>query len=178
LRDRPPVNALQRGDDIVVLGELKPELGGSEWATVVHGLAGGMPPAADLDRARALHDLVSTLVRERSVNGIHDVSDGGPAVALAEMAINGEVGARVELIVDDCTAAEAWFSEPASVVVASVSSASSALVCGQAAAAGIPARVIGTAGGERIEAKGAFDVAVADATTTYRTALPNLLANS
>jgi hypothetical protein len=59
-----------------------------------------------------------------------------------------------------------------------VSSASSALVCGQAAAAGIPARVIGTAGGERIEAKGAFDVAVADATTTYRTALPNLLANS
>ncbi len=158
-----------------MLGAIRPELGGSEWAAVVHGLDGGMPPVADLDRGRAVHELVSTLVREGSIAGVHDVSDGGLAVALAEMAIGGEVGFRVELIFDDCTPAEACFAEPASVVVCSVSPQETASVCGQAAAAGVPVRVIGVASGDRLIAKNAFDVALADATHAWRDALPALM---
>jgi phosphoribosylformylglycinamidine synthase II len=175
LHDRPPLPALRDGDDIVVVGDMRPELGGSEWAAVVHGLDGGMPPTADLERARATHDLVATLVRDRSVNGVHDVSDGGLAVALAEMAIHGGVGARVEVTFDGCTAAEACFAEPASVVVCSVDPAASAQVCGQAAVAGIPARVIGSARGDRLVATGAFDVALADADDAWRNAIPRKL---
>jgi len=175
LRDRPPAAALRVGDDIVVLGSMRGELGGSEWAAVVHGLDGGMPPAADLGRARAVHELVATLVRDRAVYGVHDVSDGGLAVALAEMAVGGEVGFRVELNFDGCTPAEACFAEPASVVVCSVTPESTSSVLGQAAAAGISARVIGVAIGDRLIAKGAFDVAVADATHAWRDAIPAIM---
>jgi phosphoribosylformylglycinamidine synthase len=175
LRDRPPAPALRAADDIVVLGDLRPDLGGSEWAAVVHGLDGGMPPLADLGRAGALHELVSTLVRERSVTGVHDVSDGGLAVALAEMAIAGDVGFKVELHYDGCTPAEACFAEPASVVVCCVDPKETAAVCGEAAAAGVPARVVGTAGGDRLIVKGALDVALADATHAWRDAIPALM---
>jgi len=175
LRDRPPAAALRAGDDVVVLGSVRGELGGSEWAAVVHGLAGGKPPEADLDRARALHNLVRELVRERTVNGVHDVSDGGLAVALAEMAIHAETGFRVECTFAGCTPAEACFGEPASVVVCSVDREASALVLSQAAAAGVDARVVGTAGGDRLVATGAFEVALTDAATAWRTAIPNLM---
>jgi phosphoribosylformylglycinamidine synthase len=175
LHDAPPRTALRAGDDIVVLGTVRPELGGSEWAAVVHGLDGGLPPAADLERARRTHDVVASLVRDRAVNGVHDVSDGGLAVTLAEMAIAGEVGARVELTFEECTPAEACFAESASVVVLSVDPANSASVSSQAAAAGVEAKVIGTAAGDRVIATGAFDVSLQDASTTWRDAIPNLM---
>ena len=91
----PPGIGLRDGDRIVMLGETRPELGGSEWATR-HDLRGGRPPAADLEAGRLLHDLVAGLVTDRMVNGLHDCSDGGVAVALAEMAIASGVGFRVD----------------------------------------------------------------------------------
>src|SRR4029453_2030561 len=92
LDDRPPPAALAGGTRIVVLGETAPELGGSEWAAVVHGLDGGMPPGADVAGAHALHELVRALVSGGLVDGVHACSDGGLAVALAEMAIAGASG--------------------------------------------------------------------------------------
>lgn len=175
LRDPPPAARLRPGDDIVVLGEIRPALGGSEWAAIVHGLDGGMPPVADLVRARAVHELVASLVHDRAISGVHDVSDGGLAVALAEMAVAGEVGIRVELHFDGCTPAEVCFGEPASVVVCAVNPHETAAVCGAAAAAGVPARVVGVAAGDRLIAKGVFDVALADATHAWRDALPALM---
>jgi phosphoribosylformylglycinamidine synthase len=176
LDDRPPPAQLHADGDVVVLGDVRPELGGSEWAAVVHGIDGGMPPAADLERARALHDCVAALVRDRSVRGVHDVSDGGLAVAVAEMAIRGEVGARIELPFPDCTPAEACFAEPASVVVCSVAREDTAAVCSQAAAAGVPARVVGSAGGDRLVVAGALDVPLARAADAWRNAIPDAMA--
>ena len=115
LDDRPPPAALTDGTRIVVLGETGAELGGSEWAAVVHGLDGGMPPGADLAGAHALHDLVRELVSGGVVDGVHDCSDGGLAVALAEMAIEGECGFDVSI-----GGALECFSESASRVVCAV----------------------------------------------------------
>src|SRR4029453_12813898 len=92
LDDRPPPAALSGGTRIVVLGETANELGGAEEAAVVHGLDGGMPPRADTAGAHAVHELVRSLVSGGLVDGVHDCSDGGLAVALAEMAIAGEAG--------------------------------------------------------------------------------------
>ena len=96
LTDVPPPARLRAGDAIVLLGATGAELGGSAWATV-HGLRDGAPPVADLHVAAALHALVAELVTERVPAGIHDCSDGGLAVALAEMAIHGATGFDVEL---------------------------------------------------------------------------------
>jgi hypothetical protein len=67
------------------------------------------------------------------------------------------------------------FGEPASVVVCAVNPHETAAVCGAAAAAGVPARVVGVAAGDRLIAKGVFDVALADATHAWRDALPALM---
>jgi phosphoribosylformylglycinamidine (FGAM) synthase-like enzyme len=176
LEDAPPPARLNPGDTIVVLGATRPELGGSEWASILHGETGGMPPAADLDTARELHEVVAELVGEREVNGVHDVSDGGLAVALCEMAFASEVGFRVDLTAGtECTAAEACFGESASRVVVSVSPERVAGVLGRAVAAGVPAQVVGEAKGDRLVAVGAFDVDRADAERAWRDALPRLL---
>ena len=174
LRDRPPIAELSEGDDIVVLGTVRPELGGSAWA-VLRGLDGGMPPTADLGTAGALHDLVASLVRDRVAHGVHDVSDGGLAVALAEMAIAGEVGFDVALDFDGCTPAEACFAEPASVVVVSVSPEHTADVLQRAFVGGVEGRFIGNAQGDRVVAASAFDVPLAEAAATWCNAIPELM---
>ena len=175
LGDAPPGPRLAPGDSIVVLGATRPELGGSEWAAVVHGETGGMPPVADLAVARALHEFVAEIVADREVTGVHDVSDGGLAVALAEMAFGGEVGFKVDLTTDGCTAAESCFAESTSRVVLAVPGDRVAAVLGRAVAAGVPAKVVGDARGDRLVASGAFDVSLADAARAWRDALPALL---
>jgi phosphoribosylformylglycinamidine synthase len=170
---------LEAGESIVVLGETRPELGGSEWAAVVHGLGGGTPPVADLAAAARLHTLVAELVTEREVAGVHDASDGGLAVALCEMAFGGSTGFRVDLLAAPgtraCTAAEAAFGESTSRVVVSVAPEQVAAVLGRAAAADVPAAAIGQAGGEQCIADGAFSVRLAAAHDAWRNALPDLM---
>ena len=176
----PPLPRFGEGESIVVLGETRAELGGSEWAAIVQGLDGGVPPIADLDAAVRLHSLVADLVGAREVAGVHDVSDGGLAVALCEMAFGGDTGFRVDLATApgarSCSAAEAGFGESASRVVFSVTPDQVAAVLGAAAAAGVPAAVIGQAGGDRCIADGAFSVPLADAHRAWHDAIPNLMA--
>ena len=170
------------GESIVVLGDTRPEVGGSEWAAVVHGLDGGAPPVADLDAAGRLHKLVAELVSAREVNGVHDVSDGGLAVTLCEMAFGGDTGFRVDLLTapgaKSCTAAEAAFGESTSRVIVAVAGEQVAAVLGVAAAAGVPAAVIGQAGGDQCIADGAFSVPVATARRVWRDAIPDLMKSS
>jgi phosphoribosylformylglycinamidine synthase subunit PurL len=171
----PPGVRLAPGERLLVLGETRAELGGSEWAASVHGVDGGLPPAADLDEARRLHDVVRALVTEHAVSGVHDCSDGGLAVALTEMAIAGETGFRVQPEPGAATAA--WcFAETASRVVLSVDPAGVAAVLQRAHDASVRAVTIGTAGGDRLVVDGALDVALHDAATTWRDAIPNLVA--
>ena len=127
LRDPPPPAHLVAGDAIVVLGETRAELGGSAWATR-HGLRAGSPPVADLDAAVRLHELVAGLVNDRVPSGVHDCSEGGLAIALAEMAIAGATGFDVGI--GDSLAC---FSESASRVVLGVPSARVDEVVGRAA---------------------------------------------
>ena len=176
----PPPARLGAGESIIVLGETRAELGGSEWAAVVHGLDGGVPPIADLDAAARLHGLVADVVRAREVTGVHDVSDGGLAVALCEMAFGGATGFRVDLASAPgarmCSAAEMAFGESTSRVVVAVTADHVAAVLGAAAAAGVPAAVVGEAGGNECTADGAFSVTLTDARQTWREAIPNLMA--
>ena len=115
----PPAPALGADQHVVLLGATGIELGGSEWAAVVHGLPGGRPPAARLEPAGRLLDLVRSLVAERAVRGVHDCAEGGVGVALAEMAIAGGCGFTVTPPAGLPPAA--WcFSESASRVVVTV----------------------------------------------------------
>jgi phosphoribosylformylglycinamidine synthase len=98
------------GNSLFLLGSTREELGGSHYH-LVNGLAGGTVPRVERELAprlfRALHEaIVRGLVR-----ACHDLSEGGLAVALAEMAFAGEVGADVRLAAGGLNDAVALFSE-------------------------------------------------------------------
>ncbi len=85
------------GDLIFLLGEVRPELSGSEWAWVEHGHLGGAPPAVDLAAEQRLAQVMAGAAAAKLVSAAHDVSDGGLAQALVESCLRYDTGARVML---------------------------------------------------------------------------------
>lgn len=91
---RPATGFAQPDDVIVLLGETKDELGGSEYCKVVHGVVAGDAPTLDLAFEQRLQKAVLTAIHEGVVTAAHDVAEGGVTVALAEMAIAAAPAAR------------------------------------------------------------------------------------
>ncbi|USB33872.1 phosphoribosylformylglycinamidine synthase subunit PurL [Paenibacillus sp. YPG26] len=87
----------KEGDVILLLGNTKAELGGSEFQSAVHGVTEGRPPELDLNVERALLDTVLAAIQQGLVQSAHDLSEGGLAVALAESCISGGIGAQVNI---------------------------------------------------------------------------------
>lgn len=85
-------------------------LGKSLWLDVVHGRDEGRTPPVDLALEKSAGKIIRDLIADGLVSAVHDVSDGGLAVALAEMAMAGGIGAEVEAN-DQYTAAQWWFGE-------------------------------------------------------------------
>lgn len=159
------------GHAIVLLGDDRGELGGSEYLKVVHGLVRGDAPAFDAAREAALIKLVTDAASAGLLRSAHDCSDGGLAVTLAESCFNaGGIGGSVALASD-----VELFSESASRILVSVDASKEQDLLRRAAAAGVPARRIGTTGGSRIEifvkARKVVDVAVTEAENLWATAL-------
>jgi phosphoribosylformylglycinamidine synthase len=92
---RTPQGFRTPGQVVYLLGETRDELGGSEWAHVVHGHLGGRPPVPDLARERQLADILVNASRDGLLDAAHDVSDGGVAQALVESCLRYGMGARV-----------------------------------------------------------------------------------
>jgi phosphoribosylformylglycinamidine synthase len=170
------------GDVIVLLGEGRGELGGSEYLKLVHGSVRGLPPVLDLDAERALQALLVDLAAGRLMRSAHDCSDGGLAVTLAECCFDSDgIGADVSIDrvavagAEAINRAAALFGESASRVVVSASPEAVSEVVRKAAAAGVPARIIGRTGGRSLCIAVGGDVAVnvtlADAERAWSDAL-------
>jgi len=167
---RPPGAAFVPGTALVLLGATDPSLAGSRWAVDVRHHRGGVLPVLDLAAHGALLRLVAALVNDGDlVAGVHDVSDGGLGLALAECAVASGTGC----VVDGVDGHGELFSEsPGRVVVGTTDPHE---VLARAAASGIPARILGHPGGDRIVVGGLVDLPVAEATAAWRHALPDAL---
>jgi phosphoribosylformylglycinamidine synthase subunit PurL len=147
----------ESGDAIILLGEGRGELGGSEYLKVVHNLVRGVPPDLDLNAERALQALLVALADDRLMRSAHDCSDGGFAVTVAESCFdtNG-IGAEISIdglkVARDAgiNAAAALFGESATRVIVSAVPDDVTRILERAAAAKVPARVIGQTGGNRL----------------------------
>jgi phosphoribosylformylglycinamidine synthase len=82
------------GEAIYLLGETKDELAGSEWAHAIHNHLGGLPPELDLEKERTLAEILVAGSRDGMISAAHDISEGGLAQTLSEMAIRANIGAR------------------------------------------------------------------------------------
>jgi len=94
---RTPMGFAEEEQQIYLLGTTREELSGSEWAHVVHGHLGGLPPLLDLTVEQRLADILVTASHEGLVAATHDLSDGGLAQALVESCLRRGVGARVRV---------------------------------------------------------------------------------
>jgi phosphoribosylformylglycinamidine synthase II len=93
---RTPSGWREDGQAIYLLGVTKDELDGSEWANL-RGHLGGKPPALDLAAEKLLAELLINASRDGMIDAAHDLSEGGLAAALSDMALRFGVGARVGL---------------------------------------------------------------------------------
>ena len=89
--------ALSANESIFIVGDTQPEMGGSEYYEYFHKITGGTVPHVDLKVDRQNRTAVLNLIKKGFVSCSHDCSKGGIAVALAEMAIYGSIGFRVQL---------------------------------------------------------------------------------
>ena len=123
-------------------------LGQSLWLREIHGREDGPPPPVDLAAERRFGDIVRALIVDGLVSAVHDLSDGGLAVAVAEMALAGRIGADVE-----GSGAGHWFGEDQARYL--VTTARPDALVARLAEQGIAAAPIGTTGGDALRLGGA-----------------------
>ena len=94
------------GQNVVLIGGGETHLGQSLWLEVCHGRCEGTAPPVDLTAERRAGECIRRLIRDGLLTAVHDCSDGGLAVAVAEMALAGGYGAAIEYV--DCDAADVF----------------------------------------------------------------------
>ena len=134
------------GELIVLLCHSSGHLGQSLWMRELHGREAGPPPAVDLAKERAAGELVRALIAESAVTAVHDCADGGAAVALAEMALAGNIGFTNQIAPNLPPLAGLYFGEDQGRYL--VTCADFMAIKARADAAGLIAVPIGQTGGD------------------------------
>jgi phosphoribosylformylglycinamidine synthase len=165
------------GDVIVLVGESLPELGGSEWLKLEHGLVSGRPPALDLELERDVQSAVRDAVREGLAKSAHDCSEGGLAVALAESCLAGRMGAEVALD-DDLPPVASLFGETQSRIVITCAESDVEELTDLLLQHGVPYGVIGTVGGDRLTIEDRVDLSLDELAEAHEPTLAALVAGA
>ncbi|MEO5652605.1 MAG: phosphoribosylformylglycinamidine synthase subunit PurL [Marmoricola sp.] len=172
---RTPTGFPAAGHQVVLLGESREELSGSEWAHVVHAHLGGVPPVVDLEAERSLSELLVEGVGVLS--SAHDVSDGGLAQTLAESVMRNGIGAVVDLAgVSGGDPFLALFSESGARVVVTVAPEDEGRLFELAEEHGVPVTNLGCTGGEELAVDGVFSVPVTELHQAWVATLPAAMA--
>jgi phosphoribosylformylglycinamidine synthase II len=142
---------LLRAGEAADITDVESEFGSSEYAKEILGALWGYPPELDLEKEAALQKGVIESIQLGLAESVHDCSDGGLAVALAEKAFAKGMGARVNLASGGLPAEFVLFGEDASRIVISCDPANLARIQHIAETHGIEADVIGETIPERLE---------------------------
>jgi phosphoribosylformylglycinamidine synthase II len=161
------------GDDIWLIGDWPGHLGQSLWLREVQGREDGAPPPVDFAAERRHGEAVRDAVARGLVGAVHDLSDGGLLVALAEMALAGGRGASLDRGVP--LAPAALFGEDQGRYVVATSNSDPLLRA--LAAASVPHRFLGSVGGDALEIGGQA-IALADLRAAHEGFFPALMGDS
>jgi phosphoribosylformylglycinamidine synthase len=159
------------GEVCVLLGETRPELGGSEALAVAHDTLAGRAPELDLRREVALCRLLAdTTIGAHA----HDCSEGGLAVTLAEICIAAGAGLAATLP-PDTEPLWALFGESTARAVVCADPGGLDRLLAAARKANVPAHVLGTLGGDALEVGGVLRTSVEDLRRAHEDAIPTLM---
>jgi phosphoribosylformylglycinamidine synthase len=137
------------GDIILAVGTRRGDLGQTIWLREVHGREEGPPPRVDLALEKATGNLIRAAITAGQLSAVHDVADGGIAVALAEMALAGDIGAMIDRKQPfDC--AHSFFAEDQGVYLVTVHDHALSDFLLAALDTGVEAEPLGRTGGKRL----------------------------
>jgi phosphoribosylformylglycinamidine synthase len=167
----------REGDAVILLGETKDELGGSEYLKLFFDRVAGNCPSLDLDVEKSLVELLVRAAGEGLLSSAHDLSEGGLGVALAECCVMGGIGATVKLSGDLQPHVET-FSESQSRAIVSLAPEKVGALEAMAEELGVPLKEIGRTGGKNIVIEGWLDLPVDEVAEVYDTSLEHLVAGA
>jgi phosphoribosylformylglycinamidine synthase II len=168
--------ALKRdGEVLILIGPEGSHLGQSLYQELVTGRYQGAPPHVDLEAERQAGDFVRVLIRDARVSAVHDISDGGLLVAVAEMALAGGRGADLDPAPEGSLAHAAWFGEDQGRYVVAAAPDEAGRIVDEARKTGIPARVLGRSGGDALKLAGEAPLSLASLRTAHERWLPRFM---
>ncbi len=170
---------LLRAGEAADITDVESEFGSSEYANEILGALWGYPPELDLEKEAALQKAVIKLIQQGLVQSVHDCSDGGLAVALAEKTFAKGVGARVNFASNGLPAEFALFGEDASRIVVSCTPDNVPRIQEIAEEYGIAADVLGETITDQLEisldGQVVVSAPVSDLDAAYESALESVL---
>ncbi|HEY9058082.1 MAG TPA: AIR synthase-related protein, partial [Aurantimonas sp.] len=131
------------------------------------------PPPVDLAEEKRNGDFVRGLIRSGRVATCHDLSDGGLAIAVAEMCMASDRGARIDA--GDGAGHALLFGEDQARYVVAVAADMAGPIEAEAGEAGVPVRRLGVAGGSRLVIDGRLDLSVAALTIAHESWFPSYM---
>ena len=167
----------REGDVLMLLGAEAGHLGQSLYMQIMLDRSEGAPPPVDLDAERRAGDLVRGLIRSGCVSAVHDVSDGGLLVAIAEMALAGARGVELEQLPAPLPPHALWFGEGQARYVVAASPDQADAIHKAAAVAKVPLRMLGRVGGDAIRLEGEAPLPLAALAVAHEDWLPRFMAH-
>ena len=161
------------GDTLILIGENHGELGASLYLREVLSREDGAPPPVDLAAERRNGDFVRGLIAGGHVTGVHDLSDGGLAIAAAEMALASGVGITLNASSEGHAHPYLFGEDQARYLLATRNPAK---ILADAALAGVRAIVTGEAGGDAFASKELFSIALPVLRAAHEGWLPDYMA--
>ena len=170
---RTPMGFQAEGESLLLLGDTRDELGGSEWAWSQHRHLGGRPPQVDLARERLLGEVLVSGSRDGMLSSAHDLSDGGLAQVLVESALANGVGARV-VLPPGLSPFVQLFSESAGRALVSVPRSEELRFTEMCSARGLPCLRIGVTDGDALDVQDVLRIALDQLRAAHEATLPAL----
>jgi phosphoribosylformylglycinamidine synthase II len=163
------------GDALILIGPEGRHLGQSLYQELIAGRYEGAPPPVDLEAERRVGDFVRGLIRSARVSAVHDISDGGLLVAVAEMALAGGRGVALDAAPEGLPAHAVWFGEDQGRYVAAAGSEEAARILHEAKEAGIPVRRVGKTTGHALKLAGEAPLSLQALRTAHDRWLPRFM---
>ena len=173
---RTPMAWAAPGQIVYLLGDTRDEFGGSEWAHHVHGHLGGLPPVVDLERERVLSEVLVAASIDGTIAAAHDISDGGIAITLTEMAMKSGIGVKVS-VPSDLDPFVFCFAESTGRAIAVVAAAHEAAFVASCSAVGLPATNLGETGGDVVEIISQFSAPISELRRSHEATIPAIFAS-
>jgi phosphoribosylformylglycinamidine synthase len=163
------------GDLIMLLGRNKDSMGGSEFMSLFFDRIAGNCPNISLEYEKRLHGFILRLIGMGLVNSAHDCSIGGIGISIAESAMLGGLGAKIDIKLLDSNILKTLFNESQSRIIVSIKKESLEVFRNQCNNSRIDCNLIGTVIKDRLLINNEIDIDMRELADIYDNQLDRIM---